>query len=672
MISLPFSLPLPTSRAARLSTSAAAWLAVALLASSAWLAYGNVRNVRLSDAVADQVTAVQLASERLLSSLKDAETGQRGYLLTGTTAYLEPYEAARARLDEDFARMAAVPLTVAGQAVRTGRIRDLASAKLDELSRTIELRRSGQTEAALQTVRTGEGKQVMDAIRAEVDAVQLAAEARLEQARQDFRSASAWVGVTGLATLACALLGGVAWAQRRAHRYVNTRLYRLERFTRAFGLAQGTMRGLDGRITFWNGGAQRLYGYSPDEAVGRVCRDLLQTRSPQPYDEIEAALLCDGQWQGELTCRHRDGTALNVVAQWALSRGEAGEPDVVIEVSNDITSIKRAEGELREAGLKLHLALDASGQGIWRWEAGGTGELVWDARCRALFGVPAGAPVDHAAWIGAIPAEDRAAAAADLARAVDPADPRDDYACSHRAVHPDGTLLWLAAAGRAVFELDPAAPAGRRVLHILGTVRDVSDAKRVEQEAQRASAMLRAIVDTAPGLIYAKDVQGRMVLANAPVMDAIGKTWAEVEGRTDLEFLDNKAEAKLVTANDRRIMAQEAREDFEEVVTSKGGPSRVWASTKAPLRDSGGAVIGLVGVSVDVTDRKRTENRLQLMVNELNHRVKNTLATVQAIASQTLRGGDPALRAALEGRLTALAAAHDVLTREAWEGARSS
>jgi two-component sensor histidine kinase len=79
--------------------------------------------------------------------------------------------------------------------------------------------------------------------------------------------------------------------------------------------------------------------------------------------------------------------------------------------------------------------------------------------------------------------------------------------------------------------------------------------------------------------------------------------------------------------------------------------------------------MGLVGVSIEITERKRLERRLRLMVDELNHRVKNTLATVQAIALRTLRGGGPELYDAFQSRLRALALAHDVLTREKWSGA---
>jgi two-component sensor histidine kinase len=75
----------------------------------------------------------------------------------------------------------------------------------------------------------------------------------------------------------------------------------------------------------------------------------------------------------------------------------------------------------------------------------------------------------------------------------------------------------------------------------------------------------------------------------------------------------------------------------------------------------------MIGVVQDVTARHRAEEHLHLMVNELNHRVKNTLAIVQAIAHQTLRGAPPEARTALDGRLMALSSAHNLLTAESWE-----
>ena len=321
----------------------------------------------------------------------------------------------------------------------------------------------------------------------------------------------------------------------------------------------------------------------------------------------------------------------------------------------------------------LRLALDASQQGIWRWEVGlGTDRFEWDARCKALYGLPSDASADYAVWASAVLAADRAAAEAGMTRALDPADPYDEYVCEYRVQHPDGAVLWLAATGRALFEPAPGVPAGRRIVRILGTIRDVSGAKHAEQERQRANAVLHTIVETAPGLLYAKDREGRMLLANRPMMKLIGKPWAEVEGRTDQEFLDDPVQVETVMANDRRVMDMGQAEEVEELIGGEGDVARVWLSTRVPLRDAEGAVTGLVGMSVEITERKRVEERLRLMVNELNHRVKNTLVTVQAIAMQTLHGAAPAIRRTLEGRLLAFAAAHDVLTRESWEAAELS
>jgi two-component sensor histidine kinase len=91
----------------------------------------------------------------------------------------------------------------------------------------------------------------------------------------------------------------------------------------------------------------------------------------------------------------------------------------------------------------------------------------------------------------------------------------------------------------------------------------------------------------------------------------------------------------------------------------------------APLRDASGKVIGAVSAGLDITDRKRIEEHRLLLLNELNHRVKNTLATVQSIAAQSFRWArsDKSGRELFEARLLALSGAHDVLTNESWEGA---
>jgi len=90
----------------------------------------------------------------------------------------------------------------------------------------------------------------------------------------------------------------------------------------------------------------------------------------------------------------------------------------------------------------------------------------------------------------------------------------------------------------------------------------------------------------------------------------------------------------------------------------------------APLRDSEGTAQGAVCAAADVTERLRYEDHLKLLVNELNHRVKNTLAIVQSIAALTLKDTDATVRVDFEQRLLALSGVHTLLTDANWDGAR--
>ena len=467
------------------------------------------------------------------------------------------------------------------------------------------------------------------------------------------------------------LLGGGTVMHLRIRRSLVRRMTDLEPFSRAFALSHGMLRAEDGRITFWADGMERLYGYTAQEAVGRISHELLATEFPAPLAEIENTLRVDGHWQGKLVHRCRDGSTVVVASHWALREGSKAVPRMVVEINNDVTSQREVEAALRDNEASLRLALDASELGFWHFtKMRGRRGTFWDARCKAIFGLPPDHQVDYVTWLCMVHPEDRDKARTGRGRASDPDDQNDDYANEYRIIRPDGRIVLVAVTGRALFDPDPAVPSGRRIRSTVGTMCDVTEIRGEEQqERQRASALLQTIIETAPGLIYAKGLDGGLLVANQPLLDLIGKPWDRVNGRTDREYFDNVAEAEAIMANDRRIMARGAAEEVEEFMGSAKGIRRLWLSTKTPMRDANRTVIGLVGVSVEITERKRSEDRLQTLVYELNHRVKNTLATVQAITAQTLRRADPILREGLEARLMALAAAHDVLTRESWQGA---
>jgi PAS domain S-box-containing protein len=106
-------------------------------------------------------------------------------------------------------------------------------------------------------------------------------------------------------------------------------------------------------VTYWNRGAQELYGWTSQEAIGQRSRDFLQTVFPAPVDDIETELLRTGRWEGELTRTKADGTQVVVSSRWSLRRDEQGRPAAILETNNDITPRKRREEEVQRLNEEL-------------------------------------------------------------------------------------------------------------------------------------------------------------------------------------------------------------------------------------------------------------------------------------------------------------------------------
>jgi two-component system sensor kinase FixL len=106
-------------------------------------------------------------------------------------------------------------------------------------------------------------------------------------------------------------------------------------------------------ITYWNRGAEELYGWERNEAVGKNSHDLNQTVFPTPLEDIKAELIRTGRWEGELIHTRRDGTKVVVASRWSLQRDDQGRPAGTLETNNDITERKRTEEALQDSQAEL-------------------------------------------------------------------------------------------------------------------------------------------------------------------------------------------------------------------------------------------------------------------------------------------------------------------------------
>ncbi|MDD3926005.1 MAG: PAS domain S-box protein [bacterium] len=99
-------------------------------------------------------------------------------------------------------------------------------------------------------------------------------------------------------------------------------------------------------IVFWDTRDEQIYGFSRNEAIGRVVNELLKTELPRPLDEIVSELIADGRWQGDMLHARKDGRRIPVSSYWVLYRDKSGSPSAIVAVNNDITQRRQAEAEL--------------------------------------------------------------------------------------------------------------------------------------------------------------------------------------------------------------------------------------------------------------------------------------------------------------------------------------
>jgi PAS domain S-box-containing protein len=125
------------------------------------------------------------------------------------------------------------------------------------------------------------------------------------------------------------------------------------------------VRDLNDVITYWNRGAEQLYEWTSQEAVGKVTHRLMQTIFSTPLEQITETLLRTGRWEGELVHTKRDGTRAHVDSRWSLQRDEQERPIAILETNNDITDRKRIEAQLRESERRYRHIFQTAGVSIW-------------------------------------------------------------------------------------------------------------------------------------------------------------------------------------------------------------------------------------------------------------------------------------------------------------------
>jgi PAS domain S-box-containing protein len=328
--------------------------------------------------------------------------------------------------------------------------------------------------------------------------------------------------------------------------------------------------------------------------------------------------------------------------------------------TTDIHDRKQAEAALQESEQRLQFALEAGRMGAWAWDIA-SGNVVWSPSLQEIHGLKPGTfGGTFADFKRDIHPDDLERILAAVGHAVETA---SDYHVTYRMRHPVGGIRWLEAFGRCV-----PGPDGKPI-ELAGVCTDISERKQAEEALLRSERRFRTLTSQAPVGIFETDPEGNCLfvnekwceLAGMPMQAALGKGWANALYAEDRERVFQEWYAA----------ATEAKEFSSEYRFRTPDDRISWLEGSAQaVRDIGGRVTGYIGSIMDITERKRAEAQRELLVAELSHRVKNTLAIVISIARQSFsktRNNEDA-HASFEARIRALAQTHSRLAEANWSG----
>ena len=459
------------ARHARLSR--AAILAAALLAVAALSGLWSVVAFHRSSATIDRAKETVVRMERVLSSVKDLETSQRGYLLTGDDTYLAPYDAAIQRLDPELEALAGLDVDLPA-------LKALVAERHESAARTIAQFKAMGSASAIASIRTGAGKIAMDRLRGFVADTQAAAVETVATAtRQDRMELLPFEILAVLATLAAIALIARLAAQRRSEQRAASALLEgvLDHAPVGLGFLDASLH-----VRHMNRSLSTMSDRALSASVGASIWDVL----PQLREPLEARLrqvVDGGRPIPNIEVRAGDNRPRDYQVTFypIRSSGNGDRVEGAGMVVSDITVRKRTEARLRDSEERFRTLTEASAAIVWTADRDGAftePQAEW-----AQFTGQAAEAYRDAGWLDAVHPDDRDATLDQWKTAVAS---RSRYAMEHRLMRADG--LWRHMEISAVPILDEAG----EVREWVGQHADITERKLAELELSAAKEAAEA------------------------------------------------------------------------------------------------------------------------------------------------------------------------------------
>jgi PAS domain S-box-containing protein len=539
---------------AALGLSLLTLLTVCILSYNDWLQF------RKSSATIATIRRVVTLNQDLLVRMEDAETSQRGFLLTGEDRYLGPYQSAVRAAPAELDELTALTRGEAATAVRVGALRTLIGQKFEELRRTIELRKSKGLSAALEVVQTDFGLGVMERLRA--------VSAEIEADQEDKRQRS-WDDLERQARIDRSLIlaGALLLASFvAAGAFLMSRATRTQEALAAAAAATGDLlrttlysigdavitTGAQGAVRMMNPVAERLTGYSESEARGLPADQVFRIVNEETRAEVESPIrrvLREGQVVGlgnHTVLVSRTGQDVPIDDSGAPIRGRDGSLEGVVLVFRDVTERQQAQEALERSERRFRTLADSAPVMIWL-DAPDGGRTFFNQPWLRFTGRSWERELGDG-WKEGVHPEDARRRQEVYDRALETLQP---FSVEFRLRRHDGRYCWVLGRGVPRFGEDG------KFLGFTGSCTDIDDRKRAE-EKMREAAKLESLGVLAGGIAH--DFNNLLVgiMGNASLLeDYISDRPAALELVKSLQLASERA-AKLT----KQMLAYSGRGRF--------------------------------------------------------------------------------------------------------------
>src|SRR6266478_1922562 len=507
-------------------------IATAILAFVGWQSYRNTARFAEASEWRKHTYEVLRNLDETVARLVDAETGQRGYLLTGEESYLEPYRAAIKNIDQMIGDLKSLTSDNPNQQKRIHILEPLVERKLAELQQTINVRKNEGLTAANRMVLEGSGKRWMDQIRViiaemaneEKDLLKI----RTQEANESVaRSVRTILTGTLLSISLLVLCFGLLHRELSERKKAQAALAKSEKWfsTTLASIGDAVIAtDMNGGVTFMNSIAQSLTGWSQAEATGKsmdLVFDIVNRETRRPVENPVKKVFREGKVVGladHTLLLSKDGKEFDIEDSAAPILTDAGEGFGVVLVFRDITERKRAEETLRQSQERYHLLFDSIPHPVW----------VYDLKSLAILDVNHSAVRNYGysreeflslSLKDIRPPEDVPALLESAATA--PPDTESDSVWKHRK--KDGTLIDVEITSH------PLIYGGGDARLVVAT--DITTRKRAEEALQTSEEKFRSVVQTANDAIVTADSHGSITDFNRGAEAIFGYSAQEVIGR---------------------------------------------------------------------------------------------------------------------------------------------